>query len=141
MPRVYMAMGLSAIACVSMNCSNSEIIGTATAELHGVTYVDMYAPAYTTQRPLLCGQGRHYPEGTEMVFKHSEKKAEYHAVFPKGVTPPRKSELDNCLTLHGRFEAIQSTPDGKALQEPNQPLKRIPFGYRYFVVASWEMEK
>ena len=109
--------------------------------LHGVTYVDMYAPAYMTQRPLLCGEGRHYPGGTEMVFNHSDKKAEYHAVFPKGVRPPRKSECVNSLTLHGRFEVIRSAPDGKALKEPDRLVKRIPHGYRYFVVSSWELEK
>jgi len=141
MRRACMAVALSAMACLATTCSHSEVIEPATVELRGVTYVDMYAPAYRTQRPLLCGQGRHYPEGTEMVFTHAEKKAEYHAVFPKGVTPPRKSEVGSRITLHGRFEAIQSATDGEAQQDPNRLFKRIPAGYPYFVVSSWEVEK
>lgn len=136
-----MLISLSVIACLSIHCSNSEVSTTGHDTLHGVTYVDMFAPAYTNQRPLLSGEGRYYPGGAEMVFKHSEEKAEYHAVFPKGVTPPRKSELDHSLTLRGRFEAIRATPEGKAFEELDRPVKQIPYGYRYFVVSSWEIDK
>ena len=101
----------------------------------------MYAPTYTTQRPLLAGKGRHYPGGTEMVFKRPDKEAECHAVFPKGVTAPRENELTKALVLHGRFEAIRSTPDNKPLERPARPVKGIPYGYRYFVVSGWEIEK
>jgi hypothetical protein len=74
-----------------------------------------------------------------MVFKDSDKKTEYHTVFPKGVMPPRKDELGKSLTLRGRFEVLQSTPDGKPLQESDRLIKRIGEGYRYFVVSSWEV--
>lgn len=43
------------------------------------------------------------------------------------------------LTVHGRFEVIQSTSDGKPLQESDRAVKRIPYGYRYFVASSWEV--
>jgi len=76
-----------------------------------------------------------------MVFKHSDEKAEYHAVFPKGVTAPRENELTKALVLHGRFEAIRSTLDNKPLEKPARPVKGIPYGYRYFVVSGWEIEK
>ena len=112
MQRIYMAMWLSAVACLPMGCSSSEVGATAPDSLRGVRYVDMYAPTYTTQRPLLAGKGRHYPGGTEMVFKRPDKEAECHAVFPKGVTAPRENELTKALVLHGRFEAIRSTPGG-----------------------------
>jgi len=110
-------------------------------KLQGVAHVDMFARTYTTQRPALCAKGRYYPGGTDMVFKLPGQSGEVHAVFPKGIAAPKKSELLNTFTLHGRFKTIQSAPDGKAIAKPAPPVKRIPNGYRYFVVSSYECEK
>ena len=112
-----------------------------TASLQAVTYVDMFARNYMTQRPLLCGKDRYYPLGTDMVFKHSETRDEFHVVFPKGVALPGKSELSDPLTLYGHFETIKTTPDGEALDEPAKPAKGSLLGYRYFVVSRWELHK
>jgi len=136
-----MVMSLGIVACLSTNCSKPEVSETTRDTLRGMAYVDMYAPTYTTQRPLLCGEGRHYPGGTDMVFKRSGQGGEVHAVFPKDVAVPSKGDLTTTLTLHGQFATIQSTPDGKAMDKPARPVKRIPYGYRYFVVSRWECEQ
>ena len=136
-----MVMFLGIVASLSMNCTDPEVSRAAPDTLQGVAYVDMFAPTYTTERPLLCGEGRHYPGGTEMIFKLPDQSGEVHAVFPEGIAAPKESDLLNTFTLHGRFEAIQSGSDGKALGKTARPVKRIPYGYRYFIVSSCECEK
>ncbi|MEI6150172.1 MAG: HEAT repeat domain-containing protein, partial [bacterium] len=79
------------------------------------------------------------PDGMEMVFRDSETNAEFHVVFPKDVAAPQGNALTNALTLQGRFRTIQPAPDGKAPQGPDRLGKRIPDGYRYFVVSRWEI--
>ncbi len=141
MRRIIMTLLVSAIACLSMGCPAPDTV-TAPTTLRELTYVDMYAPGYHTSRPLLCGESRrrwyYYPGGTEMIFKRSNQEGEVHAVFPKGIAAPLKGDLDKAFVLHGRFEAIKSTPDGKALEKPARPVKLIPYGYQYFVVSSWQ---
>jgi hypothetical protein len=113
----------------------------ATAEdmLEGVTHVDMHAPTYRTQRPLLCGPGRHFPDGMEMVFRNPDTATEFHVVFPKDVSAPQGNALTSALTLHGRFGTIQSAPGGKPPSEPDRLGKPVPDDYRYFVVSRWEI--
>ena len=133
-------MSLGIVAFLSTNCSRSEVSEMGSDTLRGVAYVDMYAPTYTTQRPLLCGEGRHYPGGTDLVFKQSGQGGEVHVVFPKDVAVPSKGDLTKTLTLHGRSAVIESTPDGKGMDKSSRLVKRIPYGYRYFVVSRWECE-
>lgn len=137
MKKFYLLMFLSIVACLSMNCSKPKVSQATLVTLQGLAYVDMHAPGYTTEHPLLCGEGRYYPGGTEMIFKHPGQEGEFHAVFPEDITAPQKGDLGTPLTLQGRFEAIKLTPDGEALEKLTRPVKRIPYGYRYFVVSNW----
>ena len=127
---------LVAVLC-SFGCSHVDRSGVtggpeqqehAAVTLGNLVYVDMFSANYTTQHPLVCGAGRDFPTGREMVFRYSEAGKPIHAVFPAGVTPPET--LDGKFVLHGRFQGIQNR-DSYKLKKPHKD-------YRYFVVSSWE---
>ena len=100
--------------------------------LDNLVYVDMFAPGYTTQHPLV---GR-ATGGRDMAFRHIQSKDTIHAVFPKGVTAP--DHFGGQFELHGRYQA---TPKVKRTEEQRPVKKRIPEGYRYFAVSSWKQKK
>ncbi len=96
--------------------------------LKNLVYVDMYAPNYTTQHPLVCGTSRDFPRGRELIFKNINLKKSIHAVFPEKNISPKK--LDGIFILHGHFQNIQN--------KKNYKFKKPSNNYRYFVVSSWE---
>ena len=100
--------------------------------LNNLVYVDMFAPSYTTQHPLI---GRSVG-GRDMAFRHAQSGKTIHAVFPKGVSAP--DDLNGQFKLHGHY---QTTAKVKEEKEASIVKKRIPDDYRYFIVSSWEHKK
>jgi len=145
MKSIYITALLFIVGCSSTKDSivtaNEMETGKASVTLRKLVYVDMSAPDYTTQHPLLCTN--YYPDGSELIFKHPGKDGYVHAVFPKGVTAPQKNELTNTFTLHGHFQTIETNTnhDNKAPQKSVVVKKRITVGYQYFLVSSWEFSK
>jgi hypothetical protein len=99
--------------------------------LGNLVYVDMNARNYTTQHPLVCVEGGDFPTGKELIFRHLESGESIHAVFPKGIMPPK--DLDGEFIFHGHFQSIQKWGHYK--------LKKPGKDYRYFVVSSYETVK
>ncbi len=99
--------------------------------LGNLVYVDIYARDYTTQHPLMCGEGKDFPAGKELFFRHLESGESVHAVFPEGITPPK--DLDGEFVFHGHFQNIQKL-DRYKFKAPERD-------YRYFVVSSYETHK
>lgn len=130
MREIIMLLLFCSVVCQTTGCSQPDTSKEAPAVLRGVLYVDMYAPAYSTQRPLLCGDGRLFPEGTELVFRDPDTSVEFHTVFPEGVKAPEGPDLAKSLVLRGRFDAIDLPRD--------QYPKEHPPGYKYFVVSGWD---
>ena len=131
---------LIAVLC-SFSCSeidrsgamgNSEQHDHSSVTLEDLVYVDMFSADYTTQHLLVCGAGRDFPAGREMVFRFSETGKPVHAVFPDAATAPEN--VDGNFVLHGRYQGIQNKDRPKL-------HKRSPSDYRYFVVASWERSR
>jgi hypothetical protein len=112
---------------------NTQIEGGAVVSvtLSNLVYVDMFSKDYHNQHPLVCGEGKDFPQGREMIFKNPESGATIHAVFPNGETAPVK--LKGSFVLLGYFQGIQYKDSYK--------LKKTRSDYRYFVVSSWENEK
>lgn len=130
---------LIAVLC-SFGCSDIDRSGAtgnpeqqdhSSVTLGDLVYVDMFSADYTTQHPLVCGAGRDFPAGREMVFRSSESGKPVHAVFPDGATAPEN--VDGNFVLHGRYQGIQNRDHLK-----HKLHKRPPSDYRYLVVASWE---
>ena len=111
--------------------TGSHALQSAPSEtLENLVYVDMFAPDYTTQHPLV---GRS-AGGRDMAFKHIQSGETIHAVFPKGVSAPE--DLNGSFILQGRY---QVTPEKNTKED--RLVKRSPKGYRYFVVSSWKQKK
>lgn len=94
--------------------------------LDNLVYVD--PSTATTQHPLVCGEGRDFPDGHEMLFRNNETGVTIHAVFPAGVKPPEK--LDGTFTLRGEFQTIKKW-DSYGAKKPRA-------SYQYFVVTDYE---
>ena len=107
----------------------SAVQDASSETLVNLVYID--PASATTQHPLVCGAERDFPAGRELAFRNPQSQEFVHAVFPKGVTPPKR--LDGKLVLHGHYQAIQD--------RKTYTLKQPPEDYRYFVVSSWEYEK
>ncbi|MDT8389709.1 MAG: hypothetical protein RRC34_04270 [Lentisphaeria bacterium] len=97
--------------------------------LTDLVYVDPSTAA--TQHPLVCGKGRDYPEGREMLFRSKTLGTTVHAVFPPGVKPPKK--LDGVFTLRGDYQMIKKW-DSYGAKKPQGT-------YTYFVVTSYEQKE
>ena len=132
------AICLIVLLC-TFGCSQTERPTTAATEaekdvtsetLANLVYVDMFAPGYTTQHPLV---GR-LTGGRDMAFMYNDSGDTIHAVFPKGVSAP--DELNGRFTLQGHYQVAS----GKHTED-DRLVKRIPQGHRYFVVSSWTTRK
>ena len=99
--------------------------------LNSLIYVDMYSKDYHTQHPLVCGEGRDFPKGREMVFNNPESGVTIHAVFPEEKNAP--VNLNGVFVLHGHFQRIQNKDSYK--------FKKTIKDYQYFVAYKWEYEK
>lgn len=119
----------------TFGCSKTERTTTADAQavqeapseaLDNLVFVDMFAPDYTTQHPLIG----HSRGGQDMAFKHVVSGETIHAVFPKRASAPEA--LNGHFALQGHYEvaAEKHTKDDSL-------VKMIPKDYRYFVVSSW----
>jgi hypothetical protein len=97
--------------------------------LDNLVYVDMFAPDYTTQHPLI---GR-AAGGRDMAFRHIQSGETIHTVFPKGVSLPEAFEGQ--FVLHGQYQTVPPQ------REDGRLIKRIPKDYRYFAVSSWKQNK
>jgi hypothetical protein len=98
--------------------------------LANLVYVDMFAPDYTTQHPLV---GRS-AGGRDMAFRHTQSGETIHAVFPKGVSAPEA--LDGHFVLHCHYsQAVLPGGNDKSV------VKRPKEVYRYFAVSSWKQKK
>lgn len=77
--------------------------------------------------PLMCVKGGDYPNGVEQIFrKKQDDSTLIHAVFPEGLTAPKKSEAE--FILKGHFQKIQ--------KRERFVHKKPPQDYQYFVVRS-----
>lgn len=104
----------------------------APVTLKDMLYVDMLAPEYMTQHPLICNANGDYPDGSEMIFvKKLNPRQWVHAVFPEKMTVPEN--LKNTVVLHGHFQKIKNKAHYK--------YKKPGDYYEYFVVSSWEYKK
>jgi len=83
------------------------------------------------EHPLVCGAGREFPAGRELLLGNLETREPVHVVFPDAEAAP--DDLEGRFVLHGHFQGIQD--------RSRYTMKRPPEDYRYFVVASWECEK
>ena len=135
------------LSLMTIRCSPKiqpvENASEAPITLRGLIFVDMYGDT-VNQYPLLCKGFGYHPDGAEFVFKHPShgNRQEYHAVFPKGITPPKKKALESQrFTLHGDFVIIQEPPVGQRKEEPHRVRKGNVIGYKYFLVSSWSSEK
>jgi len=125
-------------ASTQITCQDK--INNTPVTLRGLTFIDMYGPK-VNEYPLLCSGFGYHPGGSEFVFKAPGKPVEYHAVFPKGLIPPKKEQLENQrFILHGAFVTIRQKPDGQSIEKPNKPVKGNLYGYQYFLVSSWEID-
>ena len=116
------------IAAILILCGCSH---TDTQTLTNLNYTDMQSPQYTTQHPLVCGDGRDFPDGCELIFNNPDSEKMIHAVFPEKQTAP--SEMEHRFILTGYYQGIQN--------HEKYTLKKPDSGYEYFVVTSWEYEK
>ena len=103
---------------------------TPSATLDNLVYVNMFAPDYTTQHPLV---GRS-TGGRDMAFRHIPSGRTIHAVFPKGVSAPEA--LDGHFILHGHYSqaVLPGGNDKRVVKRPKEV-------YRYFAVSSWKQKK
>ena len=139
---------LIAVLC-SFGCTrsdHSQATGTPEQQDHAkpeqqdhdpVTLEDLvYAPAgFSAETPIVCGADHlDFPEGRELVFRHTESEELTQAVFPEGATAPK--DLNGEFVLHGHYQGIQNLDRFKFKRH-----KRVPSDYRYFVVATWERKK
>ena len=135
MKHAYMITLFCALGCSQTDSStpteSSETQSRASITLNNLVYFDMYGEDYNTQHPLVCGTGREFPAGREMVFRYNESSESVHAVFPEEATAPKN--LNGKFVLHGHYQGIQNRDYYKH--------KKPPSDYRYFVVASWECRK
>jgi beta-lactamase regulating signal transducer with metallopeptidase domain len=99
--------------------------------LTNLVHVDMFSQDYTTQHPLVCGAGRDFPTGREMIFRDTKSQSPVHAVFPRGVAIP--DDFTGHFVLRGHFQGIRNWTSYK--------LKRPSNNYRYFVVSSYEQRE
>ncbi len=98
--------------------------------LPSLRYIDPSSPD-APQHPLVCGAGRDFPDGRELVFRDPGSGRFIHAVFPAGVVVP--GTHDGGFALHGQYQGIRNW-DCYTLKKPDKD-------YRYFVVSSWEHEE
>lgn len=111
--------------------ANTQAVQDAPSEaLDDLVFVDMFAPDYATQHPLI---GRS-SGGQDMAFKHVGSGETIHAVFPKGVSAPEA--LNGRFALQGHYQVASEKHT-----KDDSPVKMIPKGYRYFVVSSWTIKK
>ena len=104
--------------------TNSTTIGN-------LSHIDIYSSTYTTQHPLVCGEGKDYPNGCELFFTDGETRKTIHAVFSDTHSAP--TDFEKHLILTGYNKGIQN--------RDNYTLKIPSSDYQYFVVTSWEYEK
>jgi len=128
---IYIARGKVAGALLKAYIDNS---GNPERQDHSFVTLRNLVANYDGQHPLVCGAGRDFPAGREVVFRSSESGKPVHAVFPGGATAPEN--VDGSFVLHGRYQGIQNRDRPK-----HKLYKRIPSDYRYFVVASWERRR
>jgi len=76
--------------------------------------------------PLVCGEGRDYPNGSEYLVTNHLNKEVIHIVFPHGQKADKK--LGDAFTIQGYKQAIKKAQ--------NYQSKRVPRDYQYFVVTS-----
>jgi hypothetical protein len=125
------------LLCAVCGCALPVLEGAAgkpgkkTMTLENLVHVDMYAPSYTTQHPLVCGTGKDFPAGAELLFRNQATGRVVHAVFPEAAGQP--ADLDGRFALRGRYQGIQNMA--------SYPWKRPASGYRYFVVSAWRHEE
>lgn len=106
-----------------------EVQNSPSVTLDNLVHLD--AVSAGIQHPLVCGDGRDFPTGRELTFKHPLSLEPVHAVFPEGVTPPEN--LASKLVLRGHYQPIQN----KNVYTRKRPSE----DYQYFVVSSWEYRK
>ncbi len=97
--------------------------------LQNLEYIDALSAGIT--HPLVCGDGRDYPNGRELVFRVDPSTPPIHAVFPDGEDSPES--LDGRFRLYGYYQHIQNW-DRFTVKRPSKD-------YQYFVVTSWKHEK
>lgn len=121
-----------ALSCIPNDFSQANRVKSDSYRvLNNLVYVDMHSPDYNTQHPLVCGAGKDFPAGSEMIFINTENDMTVHAVFPDKTKVP--TELDRRVALRGYFQGIQSTESYKWKKPDKQ--------HRYFVVSSWNYMK
>ena len=97
--------------------------------LNDLAYLDPRTS--TTQHPLVCGEGKDFPEGSEFAFRNPQSREFVHAVFPGHIERPET--FDGQFILRGDYQSIQN--------RKTYTIKQPPEGYRYFVVSSWDRTK
>lgn len=105
----------------------ADAIGLQDSTLTNLVYVDELSVG--CQHPLVCGPGRDFPDGREMVFRQTGSDYFIHAVFPEEMCAPE--EPSGSIVLQGHFQRIQN----RTLYTQKIP----PEDYSYFVVSSWEL--
>jgi hypothetical protein len=134
MRTIYMLVVLCAFGCSQTEQptpTDTPAVQDAPSEtLDNLVYVDMFAPDYTTQHPLV---GRS-TGGRDMAFRHIPSGRTIHAVFPKGVSAPEA--LDGHFILHGHYSqaVLPGGNDKRVVKRPKEV-------YRYFAVSSWKQNK
>ncbi len=102
--------------------------GRTTLTLDNLVHVDAMSEGIS--HPLVCGVGRDFPDGLELIFRSLESGELVHTVFPED--EPTKN-LDGKVLLSGHYQTIQN--------RKSYTLKQPPEDYRYFVASSWEQQK
>ncbi|MBC7981318.1 MAG: hypothetical protein H7Y36_12215 [Armatimonadetes bacterium] len=102
--------------------------GRTTLTLGNLVHVD--ATSEGISHPLVCGVGRDFPDGHELIFRSLESGELVHSVLPEH-EPPKT--LDGKFFLNGHYQTIQN--------RKSYSIKQPPEDYRYFVASSWEQQK
>ena len=134
MRTIYILVVLCTFGCSHVErptTADTQAVQNATSEtLDNLVFVDMFAPDYGTQHPLIGRSGG----GQDMAFKHVGSGEIIHVVFPRGVSTPES--LNGRFILHGHYQIASEKHTNE-----DRPVKRTPKGYRYFVAASWTTKK